>query len=230
MSIKFSLVNNPLTPDPRNCRAQVVSSGPVTLSEAIDLAVKRGRRISRTDFLLVSGVLFEVLTDLVAEGHTVITPLSRVRPSIKGAFDGEEAAFDAKKHDLGASHTSGALLLEKLAKAKVEKVRARSTLPHLSTYTDRESQTVNTEISPGGMAILAGERLKFDTNDPEQGVFFVDAGGTETRASGFMDGTAKHVIFCVPSGLPGGEYKLILRTRFYSRKMRSGQMGGLEVK
>lgn len=230
MSIKFFLTNNPLTPDPKDCRAMVVSNGTKTLNDAIEEALQRGTLVTRTDLKAVTEIMFDVLTRFVSEGYTVITPLCRIRPSIKGAFVDDQAIFDPQSHVLKATLRAGDLLRDKLVKAKIEKVKASKNNPEFTRLTDQKSDTIDSEITPGGMARVTGDNLQFDFGDPDQGFFFIAADNTETKVTDFMEYSARKVIFSIPATLTQGHYSLAVRTRFYSQEMRKGSLENLVVR
>lgn len=222
-------MNNPLTPDPKECRAQVVSNGPKTLNDAIERALERGTLVTRTDLIAASEILFDVLSEFVVDGHTVITPLIRIRPSIRGSFENNQASFDRNRQEVFAAPSAGPLLRKKLARAKPRKIKPSVNEPILMKLIDQKSGGVNSEITPGGMALLIGQLLRFDAADPRQGLFFADSNRAETRVTDILEASAKKISFSIPASLAPGRYSLVLRTLRIAKKMRSGDMGELEV-
>lgn len=91
--------------------------------------------------------------------------------------------------------------------------KVKSSLPEIKTYFDGVSQETNNIITPGGSAIVKGENLQFDPEDPEQGVFFCDVHHPKRaiRALDFMRNSYNEVIFKIPQ-LESGQYILRLKT------------------
>ena len=92
-------------------------------------------------------------------------------------------------------------------------------------YVDVSSGESNAALTPGGQGRLVGKLLKFDLDDPAQGIFFVAADGSETRVESVAwNGSSKH-IFLVPA-LSAGEYELQVRAVWNSAgdDVRSGAL------
>lgn len=230
MAIKYYLLDNPLTPDPRDCRAQVASIGTKTLDDVIARAAAKGTLVTKTDLKAVTDILFDVMTEMVAEGYSLVTPLCNVKPSIKGVFENNKASFNPTIHEVKPKITAGKLLKEAMAKAQVEKVEAGENKPLILEFLDETSGSADSEITPGGMGILTGSRLAFDKDDADQGLFFIDATGTETKVSRIGRKMPGEVIFTIPDTLTQGFYSFRLRTKIFSQEIREGAVTNLEVK
>ncbi|MBU0637274.1 MAG: DUF4469 domain-containing protein [Planctomycetes bacterium] len=67
--------------------------------------------------------------------------------------------------------------------------------------------------TPGGLLELRGFRLKFNNDQPDEGVFLRPAaGGAEVRADNCLEVFPKRVLGIVPAGLTGPQ-RLIVRRR-----------------
>lgn len=231
MSIQYFLLDNKLTPDPKDQRAMVASNGTRTMDDVINEAMKRGTLVTRTDMIAVTQLLFEIMTDFAAEGYTLNTPLVNMKPTIKGVFASVVSTFNAAEHELKPSITPGLLLREKFKKATVEKIETSQNKPLPIELHDQKSDARNDEITPAGVGVLLGSRLSFDASDPDQGVFFIDATGTATAVSEFVKTKPAEVIFLIPAGLATGIYTLELRSKMGGNTLRKGNLiDFLEVK
>ncbi len=230
MSIKFYLIDNKLTPDPRDRRAVVVSGGSRSLEDVIEEAADSGTMVTKTDISAVLGIAFKVIAKMLSQGLTVTTPLVNIRPTIKGVFATELASFDPEDHEIRATCVAGPLLKEYLAKATPEKVEASNKVPHIKEFMDETTGTPDGEITPGGMAIIKGFRFTFDPLSADEGYFFIDASGTETKVSRIAKSIAKEAIFQIPDSLTTGHYEFVIRTRSQSMEIRKNQGYPLEVK
>jgi hypothetical protein len=81
----------------------------------------------------------------------------------------------------------------------------------LTDFKDVTSDTLDESVTPGGAAVLTGSRLKYDTSDPAQGIFFVPANGTASKVSTIVTMQPFRIVFMVPQGLVTGEYTLEVR-------------------
>ncbi len=80
-------------------------------------------------------------------------------------------------------------------------------------------------LTPGGMGRLYGARLKFDPSDPRQGIFFIAADKTETRAGCAAENVPQQLIFLIPP-LLAGTYTLEVRNLAEdSLALRRGSLG-----
>lgn len=228
--LRFFLMDNPLTPDPNDCRAQVLTAGIRTVDDIIDIAMKRGSLVTRPDLKAVLELVFEVMTDEVAEGYSLSTPLCHVRQSIRGVFENDEAVFDKDKHEVRPSITAGALLEKKMRDVIPVKDTAKKSVPMPGKVYDQISGAKDGEITPGGMALLKGTKLLWDALDTDQGLFFIDSAHAETKVDAVLEAGATKISFQIPAALATGNYTLQLRSRSYSSLMRTGILDNLEVK
>src|SRR5699024_8087504 len=100
--------------------------------------------------------------------------------------------------------------------------------PMVRYFKDFSSDTVNQTLTPGAPAEIRGSDLKVDPADTSQGVFFIAADGTETRAATIMRNMPSNLIFMVPGGLAAGEYEVEVRMqpKDNSTDIRSGRLNG----
>jgi rRNA pseudouridine-1189 N-methylase Emg1 (Nep1/Mra1 family) len=80
------------------------------------------------------------------------------------------------------------------------------------------SGTTNEEISPGGTMTMIGERLKVDENENDEGVFFIDATGQDTKVDKYIKNLPSEMIFVIPATLATGDYRIAVRNRNRGRK------------
>lgn len=230
MSIKYYLVDNPLTPDPNDMRAQVVPSGYMDLDDVMNECIRRGTMVTKTDLQAVTALLFDVLTDYAAAGYNITTPFCNSRSLIKGVFADSESGFSPAEHEVKPSLSAGSLLRRKYKEATVEKTKSQKNLPLIQSFFDQKTGVKNAEITPGGMGMLKGSDLGHDQADVAQGIFFVDAGGTETRVTDILESKPGKISFSIPAGLATGDYSLELRSTMGSSQLRRATVEGLEVK
>lgn len=224
MSIKYALVPNHLTDDPKNQRAIVQQSGKTT-EDVIDYILREGSPMTRAEVLAVIEEYEAGITKFLAEGYRVNTSLMQISASISGIFNGIEDSFDPKRHRVNLNLHAGSRLKNTLEDISTEKVRARKRYPTLLKMKDYASETDNDRLSPGGSGEIMGSLLKFDPEDSAQGIFFITADGTETKVTSVMLNTPSKLLFIVPRNLSAGTYKLEVRTIVrHTTSIRKGKL------
>lgn len=210
MAIKYYLQPNPITPDPNDQSARVLSNKVHDSNSIIKAMLQRGSTITEADIRAVLNVFFTVVIDEVADGNNVNLPLVNIRPGITGVFTNVTDSFDASRHLKKANLSSGTELLRKMNEASVEKITVPTAAPALIAFTDVNSQTNNSILTPGGIGQIVGEELKFNPVNSAEGIFFIAADGTATPATIIASRTEGKIVFSIPS-LPAGSYTLEVR-------------------
>lgn len=107
MAIKYFLIDNPLTPNPRDRSAIIQTMGCKTMQDIIDETAAYGSALTKPDLMAITETLFHVMAKLVAEGYTLSAPMFNVSPSIRGVFKAETSgevsisSIEAGKHIVG---------------------------------------------------------------------------------------------------------------------------------
>jgi hypothetical protein len=214
MPIKYYLQPNPINPDPNDQSARVLSGNVLNADDIIQRMLKRGTTLTETDMKAVLNLLFDVVSDEVAEGNNVNLPIANIKPSITGVFVNAADSFDATRHTKKATLSSGSLLIEKMQKASVEKILQPVPMPVLLEYQDINTGSSNSVLTSGGIGQIVGEELKFDINNSTEGVFLVAQSGTETKISIIATRTEGKLMFSIPTGLASGNYTLEVRRAY----------------
>lgn len=225
MAIQYYLQPNPITPDPDDHSARVISKGIRNLDDIVQQALKRGSALTEPDLLGAGKLLFDVIADNVAEGYTVHTPVANIRPGMKGVFDSARDTFDSSRHLLRPTLSEGSLLKEKMRTATPEKVVQQPPAPALTAFRDINSGNFNAVVTPGGMGEITGEELKFDAANPDEGIYFIASDGSEFKVEVLGQRTEGTLMFIIPAGLTAGEYTLEVRRAYTSdNTIRKGQL------
>ncbi len=208
MAIKYYLQPNPITSDPNDQSARVVSNQVHDVKSIIKEMLKRGTTVTEADANAVLMLFFEVVTDEVAVGNSVNLPLVNIRPGISGVFTSITDSFDSSRHVKKANATAGILLNQKMNLAQVEKVSQSQPAPVLIQFLDVNTQNTNSILTVGGIGQIVGEELKFNPDNPLEGIFFVDTAGSATKATVIANRTEGKLMFSIPSTLIPGNYTL----------------------
>lgn len=224
MAINYALHENHLTTDPNDYNARVISGQTADMKALIDRMVDRGSTVVRADILSVLEDFNAAVESLVLEGRNVTTPLCNFAATVKGVFNGITDTYDSSRHQVLPTVSPGQRLRNAVAqRATVAKIEALRATPAPQDYVDVATGERNSVLSTGGMGQLLGHRLKFDAAQPEQGVFFRAADGTETRVEMVGRNKPGDLMFMTPV-LAAGEYVLIVRAVFGETDLREGEL------
>lgn len=80
------------------------------------------------------------------------------------------------------------------------------------------SESEQLTFAPGAMLLIKGKRTSVDVDDPNQGVFLIDADKKETRIDEYNHIGSNIVEAYVPSDLPPGTYEVKLVTKPGSKR------------
>lgn len=226
MSLQYYLVPNHITPDPDDYMAVSISPQTYTIEDVVDRMTREGLTITTAEALANFEQITRTIQELVYEGNTVNTPLANFSPGMSGVFIGEDDRFDPARHNTKINTNPGVRMRPQNGEIQVEKIEPREHLPVLRNYFDNASETQNDIITPGLGARITGSRLKFDEEDTNQGVFFVNSDdNSEVRVEASMLRNKPGELIFVNPELPAGTYHLEVRSILYNTsEVRSGTL------
>jgi DNA-binding domain/Domain of unknown function (DUF4469) with IG-like fold len=231
MSIKYSLIENLLTPDPNDYYAQVQLTGRAGIEQLADRMLSLGSTINRADILGVLSLLDEAVLALVLEGYRVdIAGIADVYPRLQGVFDGPGASFDKSRHTIGVTANPSPSFVSRVRQdASVSKEETVKPMPNPLDFRDAATGNSNGTITLGNIGTLSGSRLKFDATKPDEGIFFIaSSGGVTTQVATVSANKPGQLVFLVPAGMASGEYSVQVRTRISgSADIRTGTLDGV---
>ena len=212
MPIFYALVDNPLTPDQADMRATMKPQKSVSEDELIEMMVLHNTGVTASVARKVLAEYTKSLRYFLEKGRHINTPLLNTSYSISGVFSSDEDTFDASRHRLNLNVTPGTAIKDVVEHTEVRKVEAGANLPLVSAYFDTESGAKNDTLTPNEIGRISGKRLKFDSNEPAQGVFFINSKNQEFRVGKLAECRPSKIIFKVPANLPKGAYALEVRS------------------
>lgn len=214
MKVKYYLVDNPLTPDPNDCRAVVQADGSVGVDELVQRIVEQNSTLSKPVLAAVFSQLPDVIAAFLSENRNVNLPFGNFRLSIQGTFSNSSDSFDESRHGVSISVAPPSSLSVKLGAQGFEKIVQASPAPILIEFEDTGSGTFNSTVTPGNIGRIRGLKLKVDTAKAEDGVFFVPAGGgAAVKVPALANNKAGEVMFLIPA-LAAGTYRLEVRVAY----------------
>ena len=224
MPIEFYLQANPMTPDPNDQSARVVTPFSMNEQDIAQEMVNRGIYPNHATALAGIQGYQSIVAEKVADGFAINTALCTIRPGIQGVFTDVNDTFDPARHALRANFLNGPLLTERFLTASVQKNNQAAPAPVIVAFINGNTGAVNATITPGGIGMARGEQLKCGTA-PGEGIFFVNlATAVATQATVVSRKTEGELTFLCPT-LTAGTYRLEVR-RVYGKNLtlRTGQL------
>lgn len=121
------------------------------------------------------------------------------------------------------ARTAADLLRQMRSQARLERVYVRKRVPLLTVLFDVASGREQV-YTPGNIARLHGDDLKFNPAAADEGIFFVAVSdGSRTQVVTYAQTGAREIIFLVPAGL-SGEQTIELHTRFGGETVQVGRL------
>jgi hypothetical protein len=226
MSLQYYLRANNITDDPDDYMAVSQSPESYSLEDVFEHMTREGSTITKAEALAGFEEVIQGIVNLVEQGNSVVTPLVNISPSISGVFDGEEDRFDPDRHQVNINVSPGLRLRDTAGDIPTQKIAPKDRVPVLRHFYDNRSDTRNGTITPAGGARITGALLKFDEEDENQGVFFINTSdGSERRVNQRMlQNKPSELIFMLPD-LSAGTYRLEVRSNLeFTSEVRKGAL------
>ncbi|WP_299583392.1 DNA-binding domain-containing protein [uncultured Sunxiuqinia sp.] len=224
MALNYALFENHLTSDPGDYMAVTTNGTSLNQDDLVKLMLVRGSTLTETDILAVLKMEREVVCEQAAMGNHITTPLFNIGLSIKGVFHGLDDSYDPGRHMVRLNLAPGLELRQTASSISPQKVKAEKVRPVIEQFVDVSLNSVNEQVSSGGLARLRGSYLKYDPADPAQGIFFIDATNNETRVTVVSLNKPGELHFLVTQLAPG-EYQVEVRTILKGHKeISSGRL------
>lgn len=226
MALEYYLVPNHMTTDPDDFMAVSSNSNSYSIEDVYKQMTREGSTITKAEALAVFEEITQAIVGILEEGHSIVTPLVNITSGVSGVFESEEDRFDSSRHKVRLNISAGKRLRE--INGSISPVIGSSGIrkPTLTRFYDNASETQNELITPEGGARLKGSFLKFDEEDDDQGIFFIDlSDNTEHRVDKpLLRNKPGELIFILPD-LPAGDYRLEVRSIIpYTTTIRTGRL------
>lgn len=228
MPLKYFLRLNPFKSDSGDYMAVSISPQSYDLEDIIEEVTREGSTITTAEAMANFMEITRAIKKRLRQGASVNTPLVNISSVVKGDYDSEEDVFDPERHWRELKMNPGKDMRDVPSQISVEKIEPTDRRPGLQHYHDHASQTRDAVITPGGGARITGELLKFDEDDPEQGVFFINTGDQSvTKVEEMMLRNKPGTLIFINPGLPAGTYRLEVRGKARrAPDVRTGTLSG----
>jgi hypothetical protein len=234
MNLTYKLHPNNFTNGSNRFKAIVQSQGTATHEDVLNHMRALGSNVNQADSNAVIQNYFSSVWACLLDGRTVNTPFLNYKATIRGNFVDETDSFDPDRHQIEVSISPGVQCRRAMrqAQAQMQKQETIELLPGLLAFYDVNSGQRNSTVTPGGLGRLTGRRLKFEAEDPNQGIFFVAADEQTGLPLADPNGayrvevvgrnTPGELMFIVPGGLPAGSYRLEVRNLTAAGELHTG--------
>ncbi|MFA8451372.1 MAG: DNA-binding domain-containing protein [Bacteroidales bacterium] len=213
MSLDYALYPNPITENPNDCKAVIKNKKVLHIDDIIEKMKDKGLSLDDSNIECVVKHYTETIIDTLSEGYTVSTPVMRISPTIRGIFLDKDDAFNPERHKIDFEITIGKALHFDTSEINVNKVKAERKAPVIMKVSDYFSETINTKISPNGTMEISGLDLKINTEEKDEGLFFVTNKMT-IKAKKFYHNRNTYLVAKIPSELKGEHCKIMINKRY----------------
>ena len=214
MSIKYSVVRNPLQPGqfyPRPVALNTRELGTLIRNVAAKTTV------SPSDTgAVVTAFIEEIVHGLIDGDRVSITGLADFRPRLSQVLTSPKDSFDfATGGEVLIAATIKPVVTKRLrADAEFEKLVQPTKFPLLTSLTDVASGNEGV-YTAGSIAELSGKNLRlFDRQAADEGIFFIaQSDGAENKVSVIQNNGDRLLVFEIPESLTGVQ-NVEVRTRY----------------
>ncbi|GHU23870.1 hypothetical protein FACS1894164_09190 [Spirochaetia bacterium] len=163
----------------------------------------------------VNDYLDEALYQL-ADGFSVENKLCSVHPKFGGFFDKLGQVIAPAKHKISFAFRAGSALHALCTQIEIVIEGIANTSGYIGKVEDIDSATINQTITPGGIVIIEGNKIKLEGDNPEIGVYFINqADGNKIKVTKHLaENRDKKVIAVVPADIHLGTYQLEIVTQY----------------
>ena len=224
MALTYTLHPYKLKEDSKDYRAMIKNRRVYSLDRIIK---EMGNRRSALNEAEMKGILlqfFDAIEYILKDGGTVSTPLFIARCSIAGTFTGPDDSFYRNRHQVKINLKPGSRLKDLTKEIKTHKVHSSLPKPLVYTFTDMNTGTVNSQLTPGGAAIIKGKQMKYNPDDEQQGIFLVNSTGQNFKVETVYLNTFSQIMMMIPAGLKPGEYRLQVCSCMNTKTLRTGEL------
>ena len=211
MAIEYHLVKGALDPIKGRHTARVETGLAINVDGMLSLLRTFNSTVSEEEAKSVIIAFQKTIGFYLKEGYGVDMGFMTLAPRVSGVFENENDSFDKNRHKIGVrARLDRSFVNEIRENALIQKSYRPGTGPSVSSVFDVTGGFVANRCLPGGTVQLLGKNLKFDLNNPKDGIYFLDSANVETRVDPFF--VERHspsaLEFEMPMHVPPGEYRI----------------------
>lgn len=215
--LQVELYDYSLTPHRDNRTGRVVTTRTLSIDDLIARVVAQRTDLNAATLKMAYDLLHHAALEEVVNGASVQFGLARHSIGVRGVFVGDQAQWNPDKHSLSVVSKPSVPLREAMQQITVH-MRGRCNAGTIvNTITDLVSGAQNQRLTPGGVVVLEGVKIKVAGDAAETGIRLINQTTHATVAiepAGVVSNSSSKVMFMVPAHLPSGHYHLCLCTQF----------------
>ena len=194
--------------------ARVVAGKSYNEHDLIDLILSERNMLSRPDLEASMAAQEEAIIKIVRSGNSLNLPWLKFGYGMKGRFATINEKRNPADHPLELSFRAGSALTDAVAAIKLKRIHAPKFDSRIIRFIDYQSQNSNTQLTPGGMFEIIGERLRIGGDDyGEVGLYLRDQHLQETKVLQLLKNEPTILGGALPADLTPGVYKIVIRTQ-----------------
>lgn len=229
MALTYTLHPYKLKEDSKDYRAMIKNRRVYSLNRVIKEMGSRHSVLTEAEMEGIILQFFDAVEYILKDGGTVSTPLFTARCSIAGTFTGPDDSFYRNRHQVKINLKPGSRLKDLSEDIKTHKVHSSLPKPLVYTFTDMNTGTVNSQLTPGGAAIIKGKQMRYNPDDGQQGIFLVNSTRLEFKVETVHINTFSQAMMMIPANLQPGEYRLQVRSKMNTKTLRTGELSRVLV-
>ena len=152
---------------------RVVHNQTIYTDEFLKNVLGLGSTLTLGDLKAAVEMINQGLVSELRQGNRVVLPWGSYGLAARGQVESADGHFKKGQNEFIPRLNPSKELKKALADTRAKKVRPDAPNPLPRRITDTATDLANQKLTPGGIALLKGQDLKFDPGDPRQGVFLV---------------------------------------------------------
>ena len=197
--------------------AEVLAKGATKHNEDIaDIILAKGSEFRKETIVAILNQRDVEVAEVLKAGGSFADGIVQMSPRVTGVWESTKEAFDPTKHKKTIDTSLTAAFKAELEAVRVKVLGEKAGVASIALVTDTATGKTDGTITIGDDIIIDGDRVKIqDENDSEQGVFIVEANGTEHRVARRLSvNKPGQIIARIPNTVSAGKVKVVIRTRF----------------
>jgi hypothetical protein len=220
-AVIIELFDNPLTANPDDRYGRVINVASVNTDTLIKRAIENGFNGNAESMKASDNAIKAEAVKAITHGEIVHYGLGHVILEVEGVFEGNDTQWNPEKHKLVAVITTDKELRELLKTTPTKIIGLAPDKAAIVSVIDVVSGKTNEVLTPSGMVIIKGSRIRIEGDKPGVGLFLTEQASqtaTQIPASAIGINDPSKIVFNVPAALAAGDYLMSIVTQFGSNK------------
>lgn len=188
VGVQFFLRENPFKDDGTYI-ANTITRRNLGKEDIIQRMLGRGTTLTDVELVSVLRLFRNEIVKCLAEGAGVnIDDFFIIQPSVSGFFKSLDDSFDPKRHSINARINISRKFRKHLSEqARYEKISRPDKNPVINRVHDQVSDSYNKQMTIGYVVRLLGQKLAFNRDAEDEGVFLLSSDCKKSMKINYMD-------------------------------------------